>query len=402
MVSAEVTNAVWCLSGRVDPHEPPRQIPINVSPFRVGRRKDNTLCLAFPSVSNLHAEFVLDGDRLQVVDLGSTNGTFVNGRRIESSATLQSGDIVQFANVPFRARCEINETGSLTLAENTCDQALALVQFDRLLTERLVVTPHFQPIVCLKSGAVKGLESLARSRLFGLKTPQEMFAAASQLQVEADLSRLLRDEALVQAARLTVPTTLFLNTHPCELNSPLLLESLRELRFRHPTQAVVLEIHESAATNVTQMKRLRTVLRELQMGLAYDDFGAGQARLVELVNVPPDYLKFDRLLIENLTPGAGQRQQVLASLVRMAHDLGVQVVAEGVETKDEAEACRELEFDLGQGYFYGYPVPVNRVSFDPVGASPAAPSPSDTSPRLAPPQPTDLVSAPGEGAHVHA
>ena len=76
--------------------------------------------------------------------------------------------------------------------------------------------------------------------------------------------------------------------------------SLRELRELEPRRPLVLEIHEAAVTCGDEMKQLRAALADLQIGLAYDDFGAGQARLVELVDVPPDYLKFDMKLVQNL------------------------------------------------------------------------------------------------------
>ena len=102
----------------------------------------------------------------------------------------------------------------------------------------------------------------------------------------------------------------------------------------------MLEIHEAAVTCGEQMRTLRTALNELQIGLAYDDFGAGQARLVELVDVPPDYLKFDMKLVQNLETASMERQRMLASLVKMVHDLGITPLAEGIETAGDHEICR--------------------------------------------------------------
>ena len=76
--------------------------------------------------------------------------------------------------------------------------------------------------------------------------------------------------------------------------------------------------------------------------------------------MPPDYLKFDRKLIQDIHAAPAQRQQMLAALVRMARDLGIAPLAEGIELADEADVCRQLGFTLGQGYFYGRPqVPSN-------------------------------------------
>ena len=93
----------------------------------------------------------------------------------------------------------------------------------------------------------------------------------------------------------------------------------------------------------------------MKIGLAYDDFGAGQSRLNELVQSPPDYLKFDMSLIHDIDAATLQRQQMVASLVQMVRDLGIISLAEGVETPAEAATCLQMGFELGQGFFFGKP-----------------------------------------------
>jgi EAL domain-containing protein (putative c-di-GMP-specific phosphodiesterase class I) len=94
----------------------------------------------------------------------------------------------------------------------------------------------------------------------------------------------------------------------------------------------------------------------MRIDLAYDDFGAGQARLVELVDVPPDYLKFDMRLVQNLETASIERQRMLASLVKMVCDLGIKPLAEGIEQEGDHEICRQMGFDCAQGFLYGYPM----------------------------------------------
>ena len=93
------------------------------------------------------------------------------------------------------------------------------------------------------------------------------------------------------------------------------------------------------------------------MRLAFDDFGAGQARLCELAEVRPDYLKFDREMIRDIHISP-QRQQMLAHLVQLVIELGVTPLAEGIETAEEGETCRQMGFRLAQGFYYGRPAPV--------------------------------------------
>jgi EAL domain-containing protein (putative c-di-GMP-specific phosphodiesterase class I) len=120
---------------------------------------------------------------------------------------------------------------------------------------------------------------------------------------------------------------------------------------------MALEVHEAAVTNVEVMKKIRALLDELDIRLVYDDFGAGQARLVELIQIPPDYLKFDIALIRNIHLEPPAVQKVLRSLVSIARELGIKTVAEGVELREEMEVCAELGFDHIQGYYFGRPVP---------------------------------------------
>ena len=79
--STTTKQATWLLSGQVTDDEPLRRVPVDTSPFTVGRRPDQSLTIPSRTVSGRHAELVVDGEDLRVRDLGSTNGTFVNGVR---------------------------------------------------------------------------------------------------------------------------------------------------------------------------------------------------------------------------------------------------------------------------------------------------------------------------------
>lgn len=96
------------------------------------------------------------------------------------------------------------------------------------------------------------------------------------------------------------------------------------------------------------------------MGLAYD-FGAGQARLLELGEVPPDLLKFDVRFVRDLDRAPVSKRRLLKSLIDIARDLGVQPLAECIETAGEADVCIDLGFTHAQGYHYGRPVPIDRL-----------------------------------------
>ena len=197
MPSASVTsaNAVWFLVGPFDSAETVRHMPIYTFPFLIGRRQDLPLSLSCKTVSTVHAEITEVGRALVIRDLGSTNGTYVNGRRVKEPVALAEDDLVQFANLPFRVRMQSTEDSPHTVHESACDRALALVLFDKLMSEH-AVTPFLQPIIDLQDRKTLAYEVLARSRLFGLETPKDMFGVAQQLNLEVELSTMLRWEGV--------------------------------------------------------------------------------------------------------------------------------------------------------------------------------------------------------------
>lgn len=352
----------WFLSGQTDTSGPIRRIAINASPFTVGRAAEAGLRLDLRSISKNHAELLLDADQLWVRDLNSTNGTYTNGERISSPTLLHEGDLVQFATLVFRIGRDESKTMAHTSAEvDVCDQALAIMQFDRLINDGGVL-PFFQPIVQLSDQQPVAYEILGRSRLFGLTTPLEMFSAAQQLNQVTQLSDVFRSLGVDTAVHSRLAANLFMNTHPEELASQRLTDSLQLLRRTHPDQPLTLEIHEKALTDCRSIGALRGMLRDMNIGLAFDDFGEGQARLVELSEVRPDYLKFDMGLTRLIHLASADHQKVVATIVKMVNELGIISLAEGVETIEDHVILSEMGFQLGQGFFYGRPAPISKYA----------------------------------------
>ena len=352
---AELATA-WFLVARLGSDRLPQHYAVRKFPFLIGRRTDASLCLPFPTISSLHAEIDQHGDALLLRDLNSTNGTFRNGRRVENTVTLQEGDLIQLADIALRIQRHDARRETRTLSEDVCDQALALVQFDKLMTERQV-TPNYQPIICLDNQHTVAFEVVGRSKLFGVETPKAMFGAAAKLNLEVPLSNMLRWEGVVRSIQTDAMPHLFVNTHPRELEEAGLIQSLRDLRMASPAQALTLEIHENAVSDVNELANLKNALVDLDISLAYDDFGVGQSRFNELTEVAPHYIKFDISLIRNLNEASAQRQQMVQRLVDMAKDVGSITLAEGVETEAEADTCREIGFELAQGFLFGRPFP---------------------------------------------
>lgn len=355
--------ATWCLEECVDPRGRGVAAPVTTFPFRVGRHEDMSLTLPCRTVSGAHAEIRQNGDSLLIRDMNSTNGTFVNGRKIIEPVLLKDGDLIQFGRVAVRLIRSAGEQLRHTAIEDVCDHAFALTQFEKLMNERSIV-PHFQPITEANGQTAIAFEVLGRSRIYGLQRPREMFDVASQLNMEVDLSRMMRDMGVEFGNAIYEKPHLFLNTHPSELaDIGALIDSLEFLRKANSEQKITLEIHEAAVTDSNLMTRLHASLRDLDIGLAYDDFGAGQARLLEIVEVSPDYLKFDMSLVQGIHRAPTQRQFLLKRLVDMVRELGVTPLAEGIECCEDRDVCDDIGFELFQGYLFGRPTTSNTFVF---------------------------------------
>lgn len=348
------SKTTWTLTEFGGGDQQRRTIKVPAKRAIVGRSDDADLCIAVSSISKRHAELWADDEGLHVLDLGSTNGTQHNGKAIHE-ATLIEGDLLQFANSVYRVGCTEESFNDGTMEEGLIPWAQTLMTFERLLSQRAVV-PHFQPIITMDRMTTPGYEVLARSNLPELTSPAALFEVAERLGQQAALSELMRDEA----SRILTDwdrsdPTVYLNTHPAEFGTERLMESLARLATDYPHLQFMIEIHEGAVTEIGQMRELRDAIKGLGMKLSYDDFGAGQGRLLELVEVPPDVLKFDMQLIRDIDTASQNRQELLRSLVRIAQDSGSITLAEGVETEAEHEVCVDLGFELGQGFLYGRP-----------------------------------------------
>jgi len=357
------------LEGFVDDTHVVWRTPVAVLPFRVGRRSDSNLVLMSSRVSHLHAELHRESDGLWIVDLDSTNGTFVNGERISGPRRVAHGDVLHFGDQEFRL--VVHEVpaigGGADDDPDTSTKELSDVghpsrffehaaQLREMMSRRLVHA-RFQPIVRLGDGVVVGYEILGRGLLGGDEASAGfLFRVAESLDLEVELSGMMRERGIEEARRLPRDLSLFLNTHPAELRGERrFTAALEQLRRRFPDRGLVLEIHERAVADLASFARLRRAMAELGIEIAFDDFGTGQARLLELIDVDPSYVKFDRAWISDIDGASARRRTLVERLVRMVREMGITAAAEGVETEGEAEACRELGFDLAQGYYFGRP-----------------------------------------------
>ena len=333
-------------------------IVVDQSPFRVGRRPENHAQIAQSDVSGAHAEFRFERDNWCLVDQRSTNGTFVNGKRIAGNVTLNVGDILHFATKGYQIvpRIEPKEGFSETKVLPDSSEIKGTMDLVHIINDQKTF-PVYQPIIDLATDETVGWESLGRAFTSeGLVSPGTLFWFADQNKVQSKLSRRLSESAQFCAECRHCWTTprgsfLFFNLHAAELVATDFLDWLDRFsrcNLRKWYQLVI-EIPESLVCNTEEMQRLVREIRKRGVLVAYDDFGAGQSRIPDLISVPPDFLKLDRQLIASI--GSNRiKKSLVKAIVDACVDLHVRTIGEGIETYDELEACTELQIDLGQGF----------------------------------------------------
>ncbi|MBN2193835.1 MAG: EAL domain-containing response regulator [Polyangiaceae bacterium] len=229
----------------------------------------------------------------------------------------------------------------------------------------------YQPIV-RPDGSTYGYEALMRSQESTLPSPGAILSAAERLGRTFDVGRKTRCLVGNEMPALDAAATCFVNLHPRDMGDPQLYADQPLLeRFG---QRVVLEVTERESLDRLPNPRTAVAtLRESGCRIAVDDLGAGYAGLTAFAQLEPDIVKIDMSLVRDIDRD-GRRAQILGSIVALCHDLGVTVVAEGIETVGERDAVLRLGCDLFQGYLFARPaVSFTIPSWPPVTIPPQAP-----------------------------
>jgi diguanylate cyclase (GGDEF)-like protein/PAS domain S-box-containing protein len=236
--------------------------------------------------------------------------------------------------------------------------------------ERDELVLHYQPQVDLRTGRAVGVEALVRwdHPVLGLLAPADFIPIAEQSGLVVRLGEVVLEQACDQARRWAserggTPFTVAVNLSPQQFANPALPGMVEEALERSslPGDALCLEITER--TLVSEGPATAATLAGLSgMGvrLAIDDFGIGYSSLSYLQLLPVNTLKVDAFFVDGLARRRGNRA-IVGAVVQMAHALGMEVVAEGVETYEQVEELRVLDCDQAQGFRFARPQPPERL-----------------------------------------
>jgi diguanylate cyclase (GGDEF)-like protein/PAS domain S-box-containing protein len=237
----------------------------------------------------------------------------------------------------------------------------------RLALEAHQMMAHYQPIVDLHSGALVGAEALARWQdpLRGLVPAKDFVPLAEELGLVSEIGDVVLNAAARQVKQWAAVAPHFkvsVNVSPLQLRGTGLLNSVRELVNEGvEPDSIVLEVTESAIMEDTAMSSsVLGELRDAGFGIAIDDFGTGYSSLAYLKQLPATSIKVDQTFTSQL-PDPHDLSIVMAILA-IADTYGLDVVAEGIETAEQAEVLKELGCPQGQGYLFARPMPAVEFS----------------------------------------
>jgi EAL domain-containing protein (putative c-di-GMP-specific phosphodiesterase class I)/FixJ family two-component response regulator len=212
----------------------------------------------------------------------------------------------------------------------------------------------FQPILELEAGHVVGLEALARFMERPRRMPQAWFAAAAEVGLLTDLELAAVRRALIELDRIPLGTYLTVNASPATIRS----EGLAELLDGGVADRVVLEVTEQAAVeDYDELKARLRPIREKGVRLAIDDVGAGFASLGHVLRLSPEYMKLDRSLVAGISSDP-VRRSLIERLASFSDEVGIAVIAEGIEKEKDLDALRAIRVPFGQGFHLGRPGPI--------------------------------------------
>jgi len=244
-------------------------------------------------------------------------------------------------------------------------QAVSLLQLEtdlRHAVERNEITAHYQPIVSLGTGEVTGFEALARwpHPRRGTVLPDEFIPLAEETGLILSLGRALLREACRAVARLKdTRQTVSVNLSARQLTDGGLLEAIDHALASTglAPQRLNLEVTESAImSNADAGIAVLFELRARGVGIQIDDFGTGYSSLSYLQKLPVDTLKIDRSFVSRLDE-AGEKAEIVESIIALARSLDLDVIAEGIETERQLARLRMLRCDGGQGFLLSKPMP---------------------------------------------
>jgi len=303
--------------------------------------------------------FVVEGQ--EVVTTASIGIAFCASSYTNSEDVVRDAEIAMYrAKREGKARCQVFDNAMHTFAvkrlrlETDLRRALELGEF----------RVHYQPIVSLQSGKITRFEALSRwQRPEGLLSPAHFIQIADETGIILPMNRLLLREACLQLRAwhsqfpCDPPLMISVNITPKEFAQPDLAAQIGTILGEVGIDPSNIDVEITENIAMADPERSSLVLSELNalgVHLSIDDFGTGYSSLSRLQGFPVDTLKIDRTFISKVDTH-GETSEIVRIIIMLAHNLGLEVVAEGAETAEQVSVLKQMKCELAQGYFFAKP-----------------------------------------------
>jgi diguanylate cyclase (GGDEF)-like protein/PAS domain S-box-containing protein len=293
------------------------------------------------------------------------------GAAISAEGALESEELLKQADLALY-HCKAVRRGSFSMFQPSmreeAQRTASALEVARRAVEFDWIIPFYQPKVMLTSGGLGGFEALLRWEppRRGVQSPEPIAPAFEDTELGTAIGRRMRTcifedirnwlDAGVEIGRVAINASAAEFRHDAYAEH--VLEELRRMNL--PTSCLEVEVTETVfmGRGAGTVERALRTLSAAGVTIALDDFGTGYASLSHLKQFPVDVLKIDRSFIGDMDVDVGNAA-IVEAVLRLSQSLGIEVVAEGVETAKQASLLRELGCDLGQGYYFGRPMPAN-------------------------------------------
>jgi diguanylate cyclase (GGDEF)-like protein len=331
-----------------------------------GRAHADALAFIERARAALVQPFVLDGVEVFV---DASVGVAVNAFGTDDPATLLSNAEAAMYQAKRRGGSSV-ETFGESMRIELLDRMSTEHSLHRAL-ERHELMLHYQPVVEIDGVTTVGVEALIRWQHpdQGLMAPYRFIPVAEESGLIIPIGAWVLEQACYQLrhwnleGRKGPQGSVEVNLSARQIDDPRIVATVEKILARTglPPECLTLEITESALMqDAASALGVLRALKGLGVLLAIDDFGTGYSSLSYLQRFPLDILKVDRMFVETLGSNA-ESEEIVSAVINLAHALGLQVVAEGVETTQQLQILQSLGCDLAQGFLFSRPLPASEV-----------------------------------------
>jgi len=344
-----------------------KELPRAVMPLArrcvIGRQPGLDLTLNSAFVSGRHAELTSLAGRLVIHDLGSRNGTYVNGHRIRRPVYLGSGDLIRLGDIKLRVHCrdprQATGSGPLDQLNNTWLRS----QFNELRCDGALM-PLLEPIVDPRGEEVVGYAASVRSHVSGLETARKMFDAARVFGCEVELADQVRRAIVAHSWPVSQKALLFLKAQDTENLLLEVIPSIEKSIAEFPQIPLLIELSHLEIRSDSTLAEFFDRLRGIGVNWVFDRLRPEHLVLIRTLSLTPSYVR----LHPSLTEGFGDteesasadpfRLQALRDLIDSLQQAGCQVIASNIESAAAAQALASVGIDLLQGTACGEELPL--------------------------------------------